>query len=125
MTRTAHTGFVFTVISLLICSCATDAGFKTTLARWDKLRNQPGFAAYVATFVSVQTAERLDINSGCYDYDVGTTVDLIMVVESSGRIVAAYTDNESKKAKCFRRAYIGVKMPIPPFSPFPVRLKVR
>jgi hypothetical protein len=67
----------------------------------------------------------LDVNSGCYDYDVGTTVDLIMVVESSGRIVAAYTDNESKKAKCFRRAYIGVKMPIPPFSPFPVRLKVR
>jgi hypothetical protein len=115
----------FVVISMLVGSCATDAGFKTTLARWDKLRDQPGFAAYVATFVSVQTAERLDINSGCYDYDVGTTVDLIMVVESSGRIAAAYTDNESKKAKCFRKAYIGIKMPIPPFSPFPIRLKVR
>jgi hypothetical protein len=114
-----------TIISMLISSCATDAGYKTTLARWDKLRDQQGFAAYVAMFVSVQNAEHLDVNSGCYAYDVGTTVDLLMVVESSGRIAAAYTDNESKKAKCFRRAFVGIKMPIPPFSPFPVRLRVR
>jgi hypothetical protein len=115
----------FIVTSLLFSSCATDTGFNASLARWDRLRNQPGFAAYVATFVNIHNAERLDINSGCYKYDDGATIDLIMVVESSGRIEAAYTDSQSKKAKCFRKAYIGVKMPIPPFSPFPVRLKVR
>jgi hypothetical protein len=112
-------------LAILVCACATDAGFKTTLARWDKLRNQPGFDAYVATFISLQNIQHLDMNSGCYAYDVGTAVDLLLVVDSSGRIVAAYADNDSRKAKCFRKAYVGVKMPIPPFSPFPVRMKVR
>jgi len=45
--------------------------------------------------------------------------------QASGRISAAYTDMESKKARCFRKAYVGVKAPIPPFSPFPLRMRVR
>ena len=41
------------------------------------------------------------------------------------RFIAAYTDMESKKARCFRKTYVGVKAPIPPFSPFPMRIRVR
>jgi hypothetical protein len=109
-----------------MCSCVTtNAGYKTQLARWEKLSTQPGFDAYVTAFISVQNIEHVDVNSGCYAHDVGTTVDLLLVVESSGRIGAAYTDNESRKARCFRKTYVGIKMPIPPFSPFPVRIKVR
>jgi len=109
----------------LIASCATDGGYQATLLRWQKLHNQPGFDAYVTSFINAQNAAHLDINSGCYEYDVGTTVDLLLIVESSGKISAAYTDTESKKARCFRKAYVGAKMPIPPFSPFPLRMRVR
>jgi hypothetical protein len=109
----------------LAASCATDGGFKSTELRWEKLHNQPGFDAYVTTFINAQNAAHLDSNSGCYEYDVGTTVDLLLVVESSGKISAAYTDTETKKARCFRKAYAGVKAPIPPFSPFPLRMRVR
>jgi hypothetical protein len=109
----------------LIASCATDGGYQATVLRWEKLHSQPGFDAYVTTFISAQNAAHLDGNSGCYQYDVGTTIDLLLVVESSGKISAAYTDTESKKARCFRKAYAGVKAPIPPFSPFPLRMRVR
>jgi len=110
---------------ILLAACATDAGYNATLLRWEKLHNQPGFDGYVTTFIGAQSAAHLDSNSGCYQYDVGITVDLLLVVESSGRISAAYSDTESKKAKCFRKVYLGVKAPIPPFSPFPLRMRVR
>ncbi|MGO9934924.1 MAG: hypothetical protein ACLPV8_24350 [Steroidobacteraceae bacterium] len=112
-------------MSFLLASCATEGGYESTLLRWNNLRNQPGFEAYVTTFIGAQNSLRLDGNSGCYRYNVGTTVDLLLVVEASGRISAAYTDMESKKAKCLRGVYVGVKMPIPPFSPFPMRIRVR
>jgi len=89
------------------------------------LHNQPGFETYVTALIAAQNTARLDSNSGCYSFNVGTTIDLLLVVESSGRISAAYSDTDSKKAKCFRKAYVGAKMPIPPFSPFPMRMRVR
>jgi hypothetical protein len=113
------------VMLILAAACASEGGYGATLARWNKLHTQPGFDAYVTTFINAQSAAHLDSNSGCYQYDVGTTVDLLLLVESSGRISAAYTDTESKKAKCFRKVYTGVKAPIPPFSPFPLRMRVR
>jgi len=116
---------VAAIILILVSSCATGGGYRSTLLRWDSLHNQPGFETYVTAFIAAQSAAHLDSNSGCYSFNVGTTVDLLLVVESSGRISAAYTDQESKKAKCFRKAYAGVKMPIPPFSPFPMRMRVR
>src|SRR5271165_1259457 len=114
------------VVSLiLLASCATDAGYNATLLRWEKLHTQPGFEPYVTTFIGAQNAAHLDSTSGCYQYDVGTTVDLLLVVEASGRISSAYTDTESKKARCFRKVYVGVKAPIPPLSPLPLRMRVR
>ena len=81
-------------------------------------------ARFAAPFKVFGTATEY-ARSGCYNLNAGTTVDLLLVVESSGRISAAYTGTESKKAKCFRKAYVGAKMPIPPFSPFPLRMRVR
>jgi hypothetical protein len=116
---------VAVMMLILAAACASEGGYRSTLARWDKLHTQSGFDAYVTTFINAQSAAHLDGNSGCYQYDVGTTVDLLLVIETSGRISAAYTDTDSKKAKCFRKVYIGVKAPIPPFSPFPLRMRVR
>jgi hypothetical protein len=113
------------VLLLLVAACASEGGYKSTVLRWDKLHTQPVFDAYVTTFINAQSAAHLDSNSGCYQYDLGTTVDLLLVIETSGRISAAYTDTDSKKAKCFRKVYVGVKAPIPPFSPFPLRMRVR
>jgi hypothetical protein len=125
LSRIGMRSLVATAILILVSSCATEGGYKSTLLRWENLHNQPGFEAYVSAFIGAQSAAHLDSNSGCYNFNVGTTVDLLLVVESSGRIGAAYSDAESKKAKCFRKAYVGAKMPIPPFSPFPMRMRVR
>lgn len=122
---TGTTPWAAILTSIMVAACASEGGYRSTLLRWDNLHNQPGFEAYVTTFIAAQNAAHLDSRSGCYQYNAGTAVDLLLVVESSGRISAAYTDMESKKAKCFRKAYVGVKAPIPPFSPFPLRMRVR
>jgi hypothetical protein len=122
---TANRWSGFLCAAALVCGCATDTGFKATLPRWEKLHTDPRFAAYAPTFVAAQYAQRVGSKAGCYDHDVDITVDLIVVVESSGRISAAYAAEGSRKAKCFRKAFLTAKMPIPPFSPFPMRLKIR
>jgi hypothetical protein len=67
----------------------------------------------------------LDKNSGCYEKNVGQRISLILIVDRSGRITDSYSDSKTAKAKCFKAAYKGAQMPIPPFAPFPVQLAMR
>jgi hypothetical protein len=66
--------------------------------------------------------EPSDNNLGCYDKNIGQRVSLILIVDHTGRITDSYGDNKTAKAKCFKAAYKGAQMPIPPFAPFPVQL---
>ena len=99
-----------------------DSGYEAAVALWTSAKAKPEYGPYADAFIDAQNAQRLDDNSGCYAKGVGTTVVLILEVGSSGRIDAAYSDGDSAKARCFRAAYLGAQMPIPPFFPFPMRM---
>jgi len=114
---------------LLIAACAAPLpateNFQSALALFNRAKDLPGFTDYVSVFVRSQSAQHLDKNSGCYEKNVGQRVSLILIVDRSGRITDSYSDSKAAKAKCFKAAYKGVQMPIPPFSPFPVQLAMR
>src|ERR1700733_6961230 len=102
---------------LLIAACtasplATDK-FQSALALFNRAKDLPGFTDYVSLFVRSQSAQHLDINSGCYEKNVGQRVSLILMVDRNGRITESYSDGNTAKAKCFRAAYKGAQMPIP------------
>jgi hypothetical protein len=95
------------------------------MALYDRAKDLPGFADYVNVFVRSQNAQHLDERSGCYAKNVGQRISLILIVDRNGRIVQSYSDSNTRKAKCFKAAYLGAQMPIPPFVPLPVQLAMK
>jgi hypothetical protein len=114
---------------LLIAACTASPSakdnFQSAEALFNRAKDLPGFTDYVSAFVRSQSAQRLDINSGCYEKNVGQRISLILIVDRSGRIADSYSDSKTAKAKCFKAAFKGAQMPIPPFAPFPVQLAMR
>jgi hypothetical protein len=114
---------------LLIVACAASPpakdNFETAMALYNRAKDLPGFADYVNIFVRSQNAQHLDYNSGCYEKNIGQRIALILMVDRDGRITGSYSDSKSSKAKCFKAAYKGAQMPIPPFAPFPVEVAMR
>jgi hypothetical protein len=114
---------------LLIAACTTSPpatdSYQSAMALFNRAKDLPGFTDYVSLFVRSQNAQHLDDNSGCYQKNIGQRISLILIVDRSGRITDSYSDSKVEKAKCFKAAYKGVQMPIPPFAPFPVQLAMR
>lgn len=114
---------------LLTAACAASPpatdNFQSAEALFNRAKDLPGFTDYVNAFVRSQSAQRLDINSRCYKKNVGQRISLILIVDRNGRITESYSDSKAAKAKCFKAAYKGAQMPIPPFAPFPVQLAMR
>ncbi len=117
------------VAALLVAACAASPPavdtYPSALALYDRAKDLPGFADYVNAFVRSQNAQHLDERSGCYAKNVGQRISLILIVDRNGRIGQSYSDNNTPKAKCFKAAYLGAQMPIPPFFPLPVQLAMR
>jgi hypothetical protein len=117
------------VAALLIAACSASPPaadtYASALALYDRAKDLPGFADYVNVFVRSQNAQHLDERSGCYAKDVGRRVSLILIVDRNGRIIQSSSDSKTPKAKCFKAAYLGAQMPIPPFVPLPVQLVMR
>jgi hypothetical protein len=117
------------VVALLAAACAASPpaanAYPSALTLYDRAKDPPGFADYVIAFVRSQNAQRLDEKSGCYAKNVGQRISLILIVDRNGRIGQSYSDNNTPKAKCFKAAYLGAQMPIPPFFPLPVQLAMR
>ncbi len=77
-----------------------------------------------ASFIRSQNDQRLDDDSGCYEKGRGQKVTLVLIVNSAGFISEAYANSSTTKAECFKAAYLGAHMPVPPFSPFPVQMQM-
>jgi hypothetical protein len=114
---------------LLIAACAASPpatdNFQSALALFNRAKDLPGFTDYLAVFIRSQNAQHLDDHSGCYGKNIGQRIPLILMVDRSGMITESYSDSKTAKAKCFKAAYKGAQMPIPPFAPFPVQLAMR
>lgn len=117
------------VAALLVAACAASPPvadtYASALALYDRAKDLPGFADYVNAFVRSQNAQHLDERSGCYAKNVGQRISLILIVDRNGRVTQSHSDSKTPKAKCFKAAYLGAQMPIPPFVPLPVQLIMR
>ena len=84
--------------------------------------------AYAAQFWKLNDSAHFDEKSGCYAKSDGA-VSLLLVLDKTDpqggagkplkiAIMEAYTDVNTPKARCFRKAYQGLATNIPPFLPF-------
>ena len=118
-----------TLVCLLLFAAAiaqaADDGYKSAFSAWKQARARPDYRAYQDAFADANNKQQLDTKDHCYEKSPYTTVSLVLIVSADGRIANAFTDNDSAKAKCFKAAYLGLQMPIPLFSPFPVRMRMQ
>jgi hypothetical protein len=112
--------------ALTLAACATapheSEDFKAAFSLWEKSVTKAGYDTYNTAFVDAQNKQAIDDKSGCYSKDLGRRISMIAYVDARGVISNAYSDDKSDKAKCFEAAYVGKQMPVPPFSPLPVKL---
>ena len=114
---------------LLLSACAiqqtTDVGFGSANAAWESAKGRPGYETYAIAFIHANNQQSLDSKPHCFERTPALAVALILEVGADGRIAATYANNDSAKARCFKAAYLGAQMPIPPFSPLPIKLTMK
>lgn len=116
------------LVALLLSGCAIApqriGSYAPADELWEQSIKRAEYRVYHRAFIASQNQQRLDDNSGCYPKGPGQTVLLILLVDADGVISEAYADSTVVKAECFRAAYLGARMPAPPFSPFPVKMQM-
>jgi hypothetical protein len=114
---------------VLLAGCGTTHGkfknYEEAQQRYSQARRVPGYEAFAVQFWKMNDQAKFDEKSGCYNLG-GGPVSLLLVLDKTSAqgkplkisIRETYTDVDSKKAKCLRKAYLGLATNIPPFLPF-------
>lgn len=79
--------------------------------------------AYSHTWEEFNNTNHLDEKDGCYSKAEGSLVQLL-IIDSEGRVVGYFADKDNGRSQCWRRTYMGVTFPKPPFAPFYYRLEM-
>lgn len=98
--------------------------FSTELSKFDKQFPNAKATAYETETLAFNNEHKLDEKGNCHGKSI-YPVTIILMLDAEGRVTSSITDVENAKAKCFRKAYAGVKFPRPPFAPYrkPIALK--
>jgi hypothetical protein len=105
-----------TLVATVLGACG--GSYSSALALWAQSTEHPEYQAYLATFVTNMNYQRLDDH--CHAQYPGQLVDSIVLIDADGFITDTYTGNASAKAACIKAAFKGARVPVPPFSPFPI-----
>jgi outer membrane biogenesis lipoprotein LolB len=121
----------------LLAGCAVTAPEKPLHAGMDAQATE-GYAAALALWkqANKRRAEYRNYNT-VYDHAINANhfysespckakgrddAELILVIDSNGVISNGYTSKATPKALCFIAQAVGMQVPIPPFSPMPIRM---
>ena len=95
---------------------------------WKQQRFRSGYEDYLNAFTDYNNANRLDERDGCYKKPGGPlTMYLVIANKPTDRqavIESVVADADSVKAACFKKAYLGLRMKLPPFSPIVLRFRM-
>lgn len=119
-------------ILVVLCSClgvcltaqGQDDGYKSAMSAWNAAKNRPDYRTYMKVVAEANNRQRLD-KPECYQKSPYITVYLILIVGADGHITRVYASDDSPKAQCFKASYLRAQMPIPPFNPLPIRMRMR
>jgi len=115
------------IAALVIAGCVSPrqatGQYESARALYLRTKELPGFADYVNVFIEARKAQHLD-RAACYQKTGPQRIIMILIVDRSGRITEAGSDVPGDKAGCFRKVFLGARMPIPPFAPLAVPLAI-
>jgi hypothetical protein len=105
---------------LIFCSVAAarqPATYSEAKRLFDAQPRNPKTDAYGSSWANFNNANKLDEKDGCYFKANGETSQ-ILVIDKAGVVVSYFADPENGRSQCWRKTYMGVKFPRPPFAPY-------
>lgn len=100
-------------------------GYAAALALWNEAKKRRAeYRNYQTVYGPAINARHFYSKSRC-NAKGRDDADFILVIDSSGVISNGYTSKATPKALCFIAQAVGMQMPIPPFSPMPIRMFLR
>jgi hypothetical protein len=116
------------LFSVSVAACATSpppsSGYVTAKQLYEQSKTHAEYGTYGPAFTRFQNEQRIDDDSRCYEKGRGERVNLVLIVDGDGVVSEAYADTTTPKAECFKAAYLGAKMPVPPFSPLAILMQM-
>jgi hypothetical protein len=121
---------VMAVFALGCCVVAAAAdgprSYAEAEATWERVRGDARYQSYSTEFAQYNNSLRLDERDDCYSLGSGP-VGLMLVIagpdaDGFATIERVFADVDNAKARCFQRAYTGVRTKLPPFLPFVLQL---
>jgi hypothetical protein len=80
--------------------------------------------AYGRAWSGFNNVHHLDDRDDCYSKAEGTLVQILQI-DASGKVTGYFANHDNGRSKCWRRTYLGVIFPKPPFAPFYYRLEMQ
>ena len=115
-------------ISLLLVGCGSAQQDTMSFAEAERAFSlQPKSAevkAYSHAWEEFSNTNHLDEKDGCYVKATGSLVQ-ILKIDAEGKVVGYFADQDNGRSQCWRRTYMGVTFPKPPFAPFYHRLEMQ
>ncbi len=111
---------IFNFLLIVAQGCYGES-FEEAKTIWLKTKDRPEYNSYMMGFEQYNNHYKLDSKDGCHDVGKGK-VNILLVITERASIESAPSDVDSEKSRCFQRAYIGVPVKKPPFSPYVINL---
>ena len=95
---------------------ASQEEFAAANEKWKAQKSNPDRMKYLNTVLEIDNKQNRDEQGGCYNVAPGGITQII-VINSEGIIESVISESKSEKSECFKKVYLGLKYPKPPFAP--------
>ena len=123
--------FVVVVIGLWVISAVAagpPSSYVEAEAAWKLSREKQQYQAYASEFAEFNNRHHLDEKDGCYALSPGPVKLFLVITHSNGGELAlieqVLSNVDNSKASCFKRAYEGLGIKVPPFLPFVLQMGI-
>ncbi len=115
----------FSLVFLAGCATAPQgpSSFSDAQRLFDGQPRTEATDTYGAAWDGFNNAHRLDERDGCYARAAGPLVQILQI-DANGKVVGYFADREDGRSRCWRKTYLGVTFPKPPFAPFLLRMQM-
>lgn len=81
-------------------------------------------SAYADAWATFNNEHGLDERDGCY-FKADGELTQVLEIDESGKVVGYFSDKDNGRSRCWRKTYLGVVFPEPPFAPYWHKLVMR
>jgi len=124
--RTLLSSALAGAIAMLAYGADAPGSYADAKANWEKHKDTAEYQTYTSEFVQFNNHFHIDERSGCYALGQGQIGIMLVITHTTGSEFAVVenvlSNADSPKARCFIKAYLGLRTKVPPYVPFVLQM---